>query len=80
MTTSVKISAHCDSTKEVHIEVIGDPCGNDGVKVIQDGETHDLVVYDGKSVTVKEVIKGQRSSGYTGAKKEAAKIRRLLWL
>lgn len=57
MTTSVKISAHCDSNKEVHIYVSGDPCGNNGIKVIQDGESHDLVVYDGKSVTVKEVVK-----------------------
>ena len=56
MTTSVKISVHCASDKEVHIEVSGDPCGNNGIKVIQNGETHDLVVTDEKSVTVREVV------------------------
>lgn len=59
MTTTVTIQAHCESKKEVHIEISGDPCHEGGThtKVLQDGETHSLVVYDGKSVTVKEVIK-----------------------
>lgn len=57
MTSSVKINAHCANNKEVHIEISGDPCGNDGVKVIQDGESLELSVYDNKSVTIKEVIK-----------------------
>lgn len=59
MTTTVTVQAHCDSKKEVHIEIANDPCHEAGnhTKVLQDGEQHSLVVYDDKSVIVKEVLK-----------------------
>lgn len=60
MTTTVIVKAHCAPEKEVHIDVIGDPCAPkfEPFKVVlQDGETHELVVYDNKAVTVSEAIK-----------------------
>ena len=56
MTTTITIDAHCDpKTTEVLIQ-IADPFCNQKV-VIQDGHSHQCVVYDTRQVTVQEVKK-----------------------
>lgn len=59
MTTTVTIQAHCDDKKEVHIDICEDPCNESSnhKKVLQNGQQHSLVVYDNKSVTVREILK-----------------------
>lgn len=59
MTTSVKVSAHCSSDKQVRISrADSNSAGYEHPDVvIQDGESHEQVVYDGWSVTVKEELK-----------------------
>lgn len=55
MTTTVIIKAHCARDKEVHVTL-----NDNGVlseDILQDGETIEKVVYDNRTVTVKEVIK-----------------------
>lgn len=56
MTTSVKVSAHCASSKQVRITTRG-PDRETAEVVIQDGETNEQVVYDDLSITVKEELK-----------------------
>ena len=56
MTTTVKISAHLASTKEVKVTI------NDGATqveefALQDGEETERSVYDGRSISVQEVEK-----------------------
>jgi len=53
MTTTVKIDAHCyAATTEVQI------IDREGkIKIIQDGESHEVHVYDACEVTVREVLK-----------------------
>ena len=52
MTTTVKISAHCSSDKEVHISV------SDKLdKVLQDGEVYEVYAYDERVIKVLEVKK-----------------------
>lgn len=55
MTTTVTVSAHLADTKEVVIS-IGDESGIEGYS-LQDGESRDFHVYDGRTITVKEKIK-----------------------
>lgn len=59
MTTTVTVEAHCDEKKEVHIDICEDPCNQNAnhKKVLQNGDKHSLVVYDNKSVTVREILK-----------------------
>lgn len=53
MTTTVKVTAHCDKErKEVIVGVTGEPD-----KVIQDGESIDVYAYDDRLITVREVRK-----------------------
>jgi hypothetical protein len=56
MTTTVKISAHCASDKEVRIELTN---GAEApiTTIIQDGETQELYVYDLRAVKVYETMK-----------------------
>ena len=58
MTTTVKIEAHCSNEIEVLINVI-DQHGrtNDETFTIQDGESAERFVYDGRVVTVSEITK-----------------------
>ncbi len=56
MTTSVKVSAHCASTKQVRITTSG-PDRETAEVVIQDGETNEQVVYDDMTISVKEEVK-----------------------
>lgn len=51
MTTTVYIQAHCGEGKQVEIEVDGEAL------YIEDGETHEVDVYDDKVVAIKEVAK-----------------------
>ena len=56
MTTTVKIDAHHTTTKQVEIKI------TDGetvlqTMVLQDGESTQCVVYDGRVLTVREVDK-----------------------
>lgn len=56
MTSTVKITAHCASTKEVIISL--DNGNNTGeLHRLQDGETKELHVYDDRRVTVQERLK-----------------------
>ena len=55
MTSTVKVTAHCASTKEVHVEIAG-------IKAIekytlQDGESKEFYVYDNRIVVVNEFDK-----------------------
>lgn len=53
MTTSVKVSAHLSSEKEVRVKIMdGDSLAE--VIVLQDGESKELLVYDGLKVVVEE--------------------------
>lgn len=56
MTTSVKVSAYCSDTKQVNIAVTENGSVIE-TKVLQDGESTDLAVYDNRTVTVLEVLK-----------------------
>ena len=54
MTTHVKISAHCATTKKVQISIQN---GDTGETIyLEDGESHELSVWDDKQVTVKEIL------------------------
>lgn len=54
MTTSVKVSAHCNSDKQVRITKKNADGSSQTEIIIQDGETNEQVVYDNWSVSVKE--------------------------
>jgi hypothetical protein len=57
MTTTVTVSAHCDSeTTKVEVQILdGD---NDGQNIyMEDGESTDFVVYDARQIIVAEVPK-----------------------
>jgi len=63
MTSTVTVTAHCAPDKRVHIERrMSDPEGvafrgpANEVIVLADGETHQQVVYDNVSITVREVL------------------------
>lgn len=51
MTTSIKVSAHCATDKEVTIVV------DDEVTILQDGEEFETFVYDERCCSVQEVQK-----------------------
>lgn len=55
MTTTVKINAHCDSSKEVKVSITGEHTGENFT--LQDGEAAERVVYDDMELTVREVVK-----------------------
>lgn len=57
VTTTIKIDAHCADDTQVEIQIAtGSPEGFERV-VIQDGESHELHVYDEREVTIREVKK-----------------------
>lgn len=56
MTTTIKVSAHCSSDKEVKINHT-DWEGKDVFIILQDGETYEGVVYDDRSIFVREAMK-----------------------
>lgn len=58
MTTTIKISAHCSEEKEVVVEIIDKTTGKQ-VELIRmnDGDVADRVVYEGRELTVKEILK-----------------------
>lgn len=55
MTSSVKVSAHCDTDKEVVVTWLG--ASINSTDKLQDGETKEYYVYDDIEVTVLEVLK-----------------------
>lgn len=58
MTTTVKVSAHCSGQKEVVVEIFDNASGQQVESFkLQDGESADRVVFDGRELTVKEVLK-----------------------
>lgn len=57
MTTSVKVSAHCSIEKQVRISKTDENNALHPDVVIQDGQTHEAVVYDGWSVKVREELR-----------------------
>lgn len=63
MTTTIIVQAHCDpATKAVQMVIKNDPCSTSpkefvDIVNIYDGEEKEIVVYDDKSVTIKEVEK-----------------------
>lgn len=61
MTSSVKVTAHCPSTKEVLITIKDGRV--DAEHVLQDGETKELYVYDARSVTVCERLREPDARG-----------------
>ena len=58
MTTTIKISAHCSEEKEVVVEIIDKTTGKQ-VELIRmnDGDVAVRVVYEGRELTVKEILK-----------------------
>lgn len=56
MTTSIRVSAHCSKDTQVRISKKV-PNGANPDVVIQDGESHELAVYDDYVVSIKEELK-----------------------
>jgi hypothetical protein len=57
MTTTVKVFAHCDP-KTTQVKIATDDPNNPQTAVyIEDGETHEAVVYDDRALTISEVPK-----------------------
>lgn len=52
MTTTVKITAHCASNKEVKVQVSGEHFAT-----LQDGESVEAYAYDDRVIEVREVLK-----------------------
>jgi len=59
MTTSVIVTAHCASDRQVRITkwTTQEGGAEDTDTVIQDGETNEQVVYDDLQITVREELK-----------------------
>lgn len=57
MTTTVIVKAHCVDSKEVHV-ITTDPYNPQPVKILQDGETLEVVAFDERTILIMEVIKG----------------------
>ncbi len=57
MTTTVKVTAHCSSDKEVQIHVSGTIDA-----VLQDGESKEVYAYDDRVISVKEVLKETKNA------------------
>ena len=58
MTTRVIVQAHCGENTEVHVEVANGSGRIDAeCSVIEDGESVEKVVYDDRTITVREVQK-----------------------
>ncbi|MDP3271630.1 hypothetical protein [Limnobacter sp.] len=57
MTTSVKVSAHCASNKQVVVTRGAPGAENAEATILQDGESFEQVVYDDLEISVKEVLK-----------------------
>lgn len=55
MTTQVKVSAHCATTKAVEISITDGPVGE--TVFLEDGQTWERAVYDKRSITVREIVK-----------------------
>ena len=59
MTTTVTVAAHCSPEKEVRV-IITDEQNEDfeaEIITLQDGETQDYHIYDGREIYVKEIEK-----------------------
>lgn len=69
MTTTVIIQAHCASTKEVHVSIVGNVTNVEDF-VLQDGETATRCVYDGLAITVFEMQKVEPNVGGGGGPEE----------
>jgi phosphoribosylpyrophosphate synthetase len=60
MTTTVTINAHCASNKEVSVKIHDHVAGADvEIFTLQDGEKADRIVYEGREISVLEVIKAE---------------------
>ena len=56
MTSSLKITAHCSSNKQVVVEIQNTYSGTETM-FLQDGETVEKSIYDDRILSVKEVLK-----------------------
>ncbi len=54
MTTTVKIEAHCASSKEVKVDISDDAGGLAETRTLQDGEKIEVYAYDARRITVYE--------------------------
>jgi len=60
MTSSVKVSAHCATNKEVVARVVYIDSGEVLEEfVLQDGEVKEVMIYDNRAVTSHERVKAQ---------------------
>jgi hypothetical protein len=57
MTTLIKVTAHCASTKEVHVLLNGVLANT-----LQDAQSAEFVVYDDRIISVTEVVKAGQST------------------
>lgn len=57
MTTTVTVAAHCDKEKkQVRVAITGSEAQED-ITILQDGESADFYAYDGREITVREILK-----------------------
>ena len=57
MTTKVTVKAHCDpETEQVRVSITTD-IKQENIMILQDRESADFDIYDGKEITVREVLK-----------------------
>lgn len=68
MTTNIIIQAHVSDEKEVDVCVFDNGEMIEGFK-LQDGENAERLVYDGRSILVKERTKGQCCHNCDGCRK-----------
>lgn len=58
MTTTVTVSAHCSSDKEVRVRIADEDTELTlEAFTLQDGESRQCVVFDARAITVREVLK-----------------------
>lgn len=62
MTSTVKVSAHCASHKQVEVVIYDIETGDQYERfMLQDGETADRAVFDQRAITVREIEKEPQS-------------------
>lgn len=60
MTTTITIAAHCTPDKEVSVRILDHTNGTVvETFAMQDGDTTNRVVFDGRELTVSEVLKAK---------------------
>lgn len=56
MTTTITVAAHCNPDTEVQVTVTDSRFATPELTILQDGETTEKVVFDDRSITIREVM------------------------